>query len=100
MLLVYYVILGAFFAFGAEFYGDYSQNITTQLNASSLGSSEIDTGGLFSSGVSFTRFVFLLLLGIGLPSGTPAWFMVLFFLWQTMITIFSIGFIISSIWNG
>lgn len=70
------------------------------LNDSALSSEEIDTGGLFGTGVSFSRFFLFIGLGVGLPADTPSWFSTIFTLWQTCLTIFVIAFIISSIWNG
>lgn len=99
MLLIYYSILSAVFIFGANaFSGDY--NVSIALNDSELGSSEIDTGGLFGTGISFTRFIGLVSFGIGLPEDTPSFFTTLFVMWQTLVTIFSVAFVISSIWNG
>lgn len=70
------------------------------LNDSSMTSAEIDTGGLFGTGVTFTRFIGLVTVGIGLPVDTPSGFKVMFSIWSTVILIFTIGFIISSIWDG
>lgn len=63
-------------------------------------SEDLPKGGLFDSGVSFGRFIGIVTFGVGLPEDTPTWFSLLFILWQTIVTIFFIGFIISSIWNG
>lgn len=98
IILLYYTILSAVFIAGASEFGGYSSNIA--LNDSDLTSSEIDQGGLFGTGVSFGRFFTLVSFGIGLPSDTPSWFAFLFGAWQTLVTIFTVGFVISSIWNG
>jgi hypothetical protein len=42
----------------------------------------------------------LITIGIGLPVDTPNTFKVIFFIWQTLLLIFTIGFIVASIWNG
>ncbi len=99
LIIVYYSILSLVFVFGgAEVFEDY--NATIDLNETGIADSEIDTGGLFGTGISFGRFIGLVGLGIGLPSDTPTFFMILFAVWQTIFTILSIGFVISSIWNG
>lgn len=98
MILVYYSIIGLVLAFGVSSFGDVESNI--DLNSSELTDPEVDTGGLFGTGVSFGRFVSLISIGIGLPADTPIWFTILFSAWQTLVLIFTIGFFISSIWNG
>jgi len=86
------------FAFGATEFTDYSLNAT--LNDSGLSADEVDSGGFFTIGVSVGRFFQWVLFGVGLPLDTPLWFMLMFGTWQTLFTIFTVGFIISSIWNG
>ena len=98
IILIYYIFIIAFFSFSGDLYKGYSNDIS--LNNSKLSSSEIDKGGIFSTGVSITRFVGLVTIGIGLPSDTPVWFSLIFALWQSAWTIFTVGFVISSIWNG
>jgi len=102
ILLIYYVILSLTFVLGSDIFNEASgYNITdSPLNSSDLTGSEIDQGGLFGTGVSFSRFFLFVTFGIGLPSDTPQWFTILFFAWQTIITVLAIGFIISSIWDG
>lgn len=96
--MVYYGLLSLFFLLGSATMDDFSSNI--DFNETDISSEEIDRGGLFNTGVSFDRFLFFIGLGIGLPDDTPNWFALIFFLWQTIVTIFSIGFLISSIWDG
>lgn len=100
LILVYYAVLSLVFVTGSEiFTQDY--NSTISLNSTEgLTEDEQDTGGLFSAGVSFSRFFGLITVGIGLPGDVPVWFKVLFMTWQTMFLILSIGFVIASIWNG
>jgi len=76
----------------------YTSNI--DFNDSSLTANETGTGGLFGSGISFGRWFTMVFFGIGLPSSTPSWFAVIFAIWQSVLTIFGIGWIVSSIWNG
>lgn len=101
IIIVYYALIGLFFTAAASDdinVNDYSSNVN--LNDSELTDSEIDTGGVFSSGVSFLRFTGFLLFGITIGIDAPAWFAVMFALWQTSFTLFTIGFIISSAWDG
>lgn len=87
-----------FFIFGSATLTGYTSNIN--LNSSSLTGGEIDTGGLFGTGVSFGRFFAFVGFGIGLPADTPSSIQIIFFFIQTIISILAIGFIISSIWSG
>lgn len=98
LLLVYYSIISLFFLLGGSQYGDYTSNI--ELNSSDISPDETDRGGLFGTGISFSRFAGMIGFGIGLPSDTPAWFSMIFIFWQTIVTILTLGFVISSIWNG
>lgn len=97
-LLIYYAILSIFILFPGSPLGAYNLNV--DLNNSDLNSAELDQGGLFNTGVDFGRFTSLITIGVGLPSDTPSWFSWTFAIWQTIVLIFSVGFIISSIWNG
>ena len=102
MILMYYSIFSLFFLVGGSTLVDdgYNNTISTGINSTDISDDELDAGGFFSSGVSFTRFLGLVTIGIGLPDDTPTWFNLFFFAWQTIITILSVGFIISSIWDG
>jgi len=75
---------------------DYNASI----NGSELSEDETDTGGLFSVGVSVARFFALVGFGVGLPSSVPSVIATTFMIWQSLITMFTVGFIISSIWDG
>lgn len=86
------------FLLGGSTMDGYSSSV--ELNSTDISEPEIDTGGLFSSGVSFGRFFTLITAGIGLPDDTPAWFGIMFSAWQIIINILAVGFIISSIWDG
>jgi len=98
VLLMYYGMLASVLLFGGEYFGDYSSNI--EFNTSELQSDEIDVGGLFGTGISFGRFTAILGFGVGLPPDTPTWFALIFGMWETCMTLFSIGWLISSIWDG
>lgn len=52
-------------------------------------------GGL--SGIG--DYALFALFGIGFTAA-PVWFAVMFMVWQSMITIITVGFIISMVWNG
>jgi len=101
MLLMYYSLISLFFVTGYDsLFLENGYNSTININDSGLSSEETDSGGLFSSGVSLSRFFAFVTFGIGLPDDTPSWFSIIFALWQTILTVFTIGFIISSIWDG
>lgn len=82
--------------------GSYLTGATSSvyLNSTTINADELDRGGLFGTGVSFGRFVGLVTIGIGLPSDTPSWFVVMFMVWQTIFFILTVGFVVSSIWDG
>lgn len=101
MLLMYWSIWIVILSVsGSTILTDAGYSTDAQINSSTLGANETATGGLFSSGVSFGRWFLLVGFGVGLGSDTPGWFQLLITAWQTLITIFSVGFVISSIWNG
>lgn len=102
VLLMYWSLMGLvlYSVFSVSF-NDAGYVLTDGgLNDTDLSTPETDTGGLFTTGVSFGRFFTLMLFGVGLPGSTPVWFVVLFSAWQTLVTILTAGFIISAIWNG
>jgi len=100
MFLVYFTIVSLIFIIGspAGIFDDYSANIS--LNESELTPGEVEQAGFFSIGISFGRFFGWVLFGVGLPSDTPGWFTVLFFAWETIISILAVVFVVSSIWDG
>ena len=100
MFLIYYGVLSLLFTMGASVLNNEGYTSNINLNDTELTNNEIDNGGLFSTGISFSRFFLFVGFGIGLPGDTPAFFSIIFLLWQTMITVLFIGFIISSMWNG
>lgn len=75
---------------------------TATLNNTGFSSSEIDSGGFFTGAIGiFTamgRFIGLALFGVtDVLTGLPQ---IIFSAWQTAVTLFSIGFIVSAFWNG
>lgn len=98
VILIYYSLISLTFLTIGDYLTGYSTNI--DLNSSEMASGEIDTGGVFSTGLNFGRFIGLVGLGIGLPESTPAMVKVLFAIWETGFLIFTVGFVISSIWDG
>ena len=100
LIIGYYAFVILLFTAGGSIFTDNGFNYTASINDSSLTGDETDTGGLFGSGISFARFFTLVTFGIGLPATTPTWFTVIFAMWQSMFTLFSVGFIIASIWDG
>jgi len=100
-LLLYYSVISIFFIFASSDTTAFdSYNNTISLNDSAITGGEQDSGGFFASGISFGRFVGLITIGVGLPSDTPSFVSVFWIVWQSLMTIFTIGFVISSIWNG
>lgn len=101
MLLLYWGLwISILSVSGSNVLTDAGYSTNAQLNDSSLSANESGTGGIFSSGISFGRWFLLVGFGVGLGSDAPAWFSMLLTIWQTTITVFTVGFIISSIWNG
>ena len=98
IFLIYYSVLSLFFIFGASTFAGY--DYINPVNSSEMQSGEIDQGGLFGTGVSFSRFIGFVTIGVGLPSDTPNWFQVIFSSWQVIVLVLAVGFVIASIWNG
>ena len=99
-ILLYYALISMFFFFGGTTLDGYSN--TANLSAVDITSSNSSyfTPSIFQTQSGFIRFWLFMNFGIGLGAGTPAWFSFIFILWQTAFSIFVVGFIISSIWNG
>ena len=101
-IISYYSIFSVIMLLGGGLFTSdlgYSGGITLN-STEALTDSEIDSGGFFDSGVDFGRFFMLISLGIGLPDTFPTWFSMIFMFWQIIITTLTVGFVISSIWNG
>ena len=98
LILVYYIVLASVILMGGASVGDAT--LTGALNTSSISASELDKGGLFGTGIDFGRFAGLITIGVGLPSDTPSWVSTMFIIWQSVFLIFTIGFVVSAIWNG
>ena len=102
-LLIYWGMWAMVFSLGASalFPAQNSFNYTSVFNNQSGASgNEITTGGIFGSGLSFGRFLTLTFFGLGLPADSPSWASILIGIVQSCITIFGVGWFISSIWNG
>lgn len=102
MLLIYWAFIFLFFGFGANYLTGYatSGNLTDMAVGVNQTIQETTFGGFGAPAMNFGRFLGLALFGVGLPSSTPAWFQILFSTWQSFVTIFTVGFIINSIWSG
>lgn len=100
LLLLYYSILSSLFLLSDGFMTEQGFQADIALDDSELNNADIDKGGLFNTGVNFGRFFIFIGFGVGLSSDTPTWFSLMFGLWQTLVTILSIAFIIDSIWSG
>jgi hypothetical protein len=95
-LLVYYFLL-----IGIAIFFPSPLGITTNIDLTNttLTDADIDKGGFFNTGVDFGRFLSFVGFGVGLPDDTPQIISNLWITFQSMITIFTIGFLLSSIWN-
>lgn len=101
ILIIYYLLCGLIILAISLVVGTTaSQNMTGVFNGTGIQPPETDTGGLFSSGISFGRFFSLLFVGIGLPDDTPTIFMAVFAIFQSAVTFFTIALIIDAIWSG
>lgn len=100
VILLYYFLLASTFLLGGAYMTDAGGSFNGSIDSSNITAAEMDKGGLFGTGVDFGRFVSLLTIGVGLPSDTPAVFSTLFIIIQSLILLFTVGFIISAIWNG
>ena len=100
LLLIYYSIISLTFVFGSSLFTEADgYNTTIILNDSDITDDEQATG-VFDVLPDISRFIAFVGFGVGLPSDTPTWFRTMFFAWQTILLLFSIGFIIASIWDG
>jgi len=101
MFLIYYTLLSGFFFFGLNDEipqaTDYTSNIG--FNNTGLESTETDSGGLFSFGISLLRWTMFIALGIGLGE-VPAWFQIIYTMWTVIINIMATAFVIKIIWDG
>lgn len=100
IFLLYYSAISLMFISQGSILIDNDFNTTVNINDSTITEDEQDTGGLFSVGVSFSRFLGFTFFGIGLPDDTPSWFSTIFIIWQSLFTVFAIAWFISSLWNG
>lgn len=98
VILFYYMAISVILVIGVGATGDAT--MTGYVNTSAPAASEMDKGGLFGTGIDFGRFFGLVTIGVGLPSDTPSWASALFIIWQSGWLVFTLGFVIASIWNG
>lgn len=100
ILILYYGIFSTFFiATGTIFTAENDYSSTININSSDITEDETATG-VFDVLPDVGRFIAFVGFGIGLPEDTPEFFALTFALWQSFLTLFTIGFIISSIWDG
>ena len=96
-LIIYYSIIIFIFATGSEYFTGITSNI--ELNATSISDAEV-TGGWFDLLPDITRFVGFVFMGI-IPDNTINETLQFFLIvWQTGITLFTLGWIISIFWDG
>jgi hypothetical protein len=77
----------------------YTDLSSVALNDSALQPEETGTGGIFSIGISVSRFFGFVTVGIGLGD-VPTWFQILFSTWSIAWSMFIVAFIIDSVWSG
>lgn len=70
---------------------------TTAIELNESGLTIFNVGGLASNLMRFGVFV---MFGLGLPSSTPAWASILFVLWCSAWTFFTVGWFISALLGG
>lgn len=61
----------------------------------SAGNTTYTIGGAIASSLTFLNFLTLLFFGIGLPASFPTWFIYFFVIWETTITVVTLGFIVN-----
>ena len=98
-IVAYWCMWGMLFYFGSDVFIGYTTDDINSVSGA-LTPDETDTGGLFSLGISFIRFAGLVVFGIGLGSGVPLFFSIMFGFWQTLVSIVCVGFFLDSIWSG
>lgn len=99
-ILVYYSLISIlFFAIVDLSVAGYTQNISINSSGSS-DVEDITDGSFMGAGLNLGRFIAFVSLGIGLPEGTPSWFVYTFAIWQSVLSILIVAFIINSIWGG
>jgi len=98
-IITYYLIISIGFIFAYEYKPDISQNVTGTLNNTDFNGDDLDRGGLWSVGVSFSRYVGFVTIGVGLGD-IPFYLQVLYSAWSIFMLVISIGFVISSVWDG
>jgi hypothetical protein len=102
-LLLYYFCIGALAlgtVGGVNPLEAQGYNITIELNDSEMQDDEIDTGGIFSTGVSFARFIGMVLFGYGIFPDAPMIISTIFALIQSCLTVFTVAFVMSMFWDG
>lgn len=87
---------------GSNFLVTGGLTTTASLNSTGFSASELDSGGFFSGVIgvfnAMLRFIGLALFGIT-PVLAGTW-QLIFTAWQSGVTLFTIGFIIDSFWQG
>lgn len=84
VFVVYYSLIGLFFAIGQPYLSDASTNIN--INSTSIQGSDLGSGSFADVLGVFGRFVAFTFFGLGLPTSTPVWFAVMVFAWQSILT--------------
>lgn len=101
VLIIYYSFISLIFVMGSSVFNEESDyNSTIALNESALADTSDATPGIFATLASFGRFFAFITFGLFFPTSVPSWFSIFYFVWQTGLTIFTVGFLLSSLHNG
>jgi len=105
ILIMYWSLFTVVYTVGDSVIGNpfsSSGSINADINASGFSSDELDSGGFFSGvlGVFTALGRFFEMAVFGLTTGLEGTVQVLFSTWQLGFTLFTIGFIIDSVWSG
>ena len=106
---VYWTLISLVFGFGisdttitGNFFNTEGYNSTGTINSTGFSSDEIDTGGFFSGIIGiFTAMGRIIgFYTLGLTPALTGSAQIIFSAWQILLSIFTIGFIISAFWDG
>lgn len=101
-LLIYYALISLFFVFGKGegMFSDWSDTISLNATNTTDSSASQFSGGIFTTGISFFQYLCFVTFGIGLGTGVPGWFVIMFSMWTICLNIFTMAWLISSVWGG
>ena len=74
--------------------------INTNLSLGSVDVNETINTGVIGQYIDWQRFILFTSTGFGIPGTVPVWFQIIFSAWTIIFNIFSLGWLINSIWSG